>query len=174
MFNNFSLWLLSDGAYFPQKDDHNPPPYINQYPATGPQVFVGPVIYTTDGQYVQQHPGTYPTAPAGSGVYPGYPDQPASTGSVDAEAHPSNFGASFSDANIRRRFIRNVSKFEGRERFCKNEYGYSNTFDFFIQVYSILMVQLLVTLGFICLFVFWYVQFLLDWLIDWYLEWILQ
>ncbi|OQV23603.1 putative Protein lifeguard 2 [Hypsibius exemplaris] len=123
-----------DVVYVTQHKDDPPPYLVNTYPASGPQVFVGPVYTTTvDGQYMQ--PGTYPTnsgAYVATGVYPGYGEvgqtgQPPSGGDSET-GHPSNFGTSFSDVNIRRRFVRNV--------------------------YSILMVQLLVTLGFICLFIF--------------------
>jgi FtsH-binding integral membrane protein len=122
----------SQNPGYPNKDEHvpygypqgpqgAPPPYgyATTYPTQQPPVGV----YTT-GSYPGQQPSfaqshAYPT---GANIPVGQPQEPQES------ERPSNFGASFSDVNIRRAFVR--------------------------KTYTILMCQLLVTLGFIILFVF--------------------
>ncbi|GAU88831.1 hypothetical protein RvY_01456 [Ramazzottius varieornatus] len=102
-------------SYDTGKENGSPPGYPG---APGPAR--GNVYYVP-----QQGAGVYPNAHGE--VYVDSQQGNQAQPPVDPE-RPNNFGSSFDNAVIRRRFVRNV--------------------------YSILMLQLLVTLGFICLFIF--------------------
>ncbi|XP_055337931.1 protein lifeguard 2-like [Paramacrobiotus metropolitanus] len=97
-----------------------PPPQYPYPPPGGQGYMAGP------GRVEEGYAYPYPPPPPPPGVV--ITGAPLDGNGTEFPPRPSNFGASFDDANIRRSFIR--------------------------KTYAILMVQLLVTLAFICLFVF--------------------